>query len=227
MSPSRPLFAATAFAALLIAAPYASAQEIDTIPVGGDAEPRNSDIGAPESESASAPAPARAAPSYLGGKRLGFQIAAALEFGGDDVATVLFTDGSSQDVKAGQGITIAAGMHYLVTPKIDLQATIGYKYVTTQANNADINLSRIPVEISAHYLLPNDFHIGIGGVTHQGIKFESDGVGEDAEFDDAYGVTASLGWRWVSLSYTDIDYKDEGGNKFDASNFGLRAKFMF
>jgi hypothetical protein len=30
-----------------------------------------------------------------------------------------------------------------------------------------------------------------------------------------------LGWRWIALSYTQLDYTDEYGGNWDASSFGL------
>ena len=43
------------------------------------------------------------------GKRGGFLAQMDLDFGGDDVATLAFTDGDTQNVKAGQGIGIGIG----------------------------------------------------------------------------------------------------------------------
>ena len=43
------------------------------------------------------------------GKRGGFLAQMDLDFGGDDVATLSFTDGDTQDVKAGQGLGVAVG----------------------------------------------------------------------------------------------------------------------
>ena len=43
------------------------------------------------------------------GKRGGFLAQMDLDFGGDDVATLSFDDGDTQDVKAGQGLGVAIG----------------------------------------------------------------------------------------------------------------------
>lgn len=40
---------------------------------------------------------------------LRFLVAAAMEFGGDPVAEIYFTDGNTQSVKAGQGVSLAVG----------------------------------------------------------------------------------------------------------------------
>tara|TARA_R110000868_G_scaffold259361_5_gene517306 strand:+ start:66913 stop:67152 length:240 start_codon:yes stop_codon:yes gene_type:complete len=78
-------------------------------------------------------------------------IGVALELGGDNVAEIQFENGDSQDVKAGQGGSIAIGAEVQV-PSIKfllLQGTIGIKYVTTQADIAHIRLTRIPIEFTA------------------------------------------------------------------------------
>ena len=102
---------------------------------------------------------------------LGFVFEADLEFGGDDLATLNFTDGSTQDV--------------------------------------------------------NGWWIG-GGITHHSsIKFDADGFGPNINFDDATGPTFEAGWRWIALSYTKLDYKDEFGGKWDASSVGLKLTSKF
>ena len=64
-------------------------------------------------------------------------ISGALEFGGDEVANVLFTNGENQSVNAGQGGTISIGtqIQFPNVEKFLLRASVGYKYLTTQADN--------------------------------------------------------------------------------------------
>jgi hypothetical protein len=159
---------------------------------------------------------------------LGFAIEADLEYGGDDLATLEFTDGSSQDIKAGQGVTIALGGHYRAAESpFSVRGTVGYKYVTTQASNADISVGRTVFEVVGNYLWDSGWWIG-GGITHHSsIKFDADGFGPDVKFDDATGPTVEVGWRWIALSYTKLDYKDPFGGEWDASSVGLTLTSKF
>lgn len=169
--------------------------------------------------------------------RIGFAVGADLEYGGDDVATVSFEDGDSQDVKAGQGVTVAAGMHY--TSRGDMgfvaRGTIGYKFVTTAADNADIGMDRMVYELVGGYQFDNGMWLAAGPVRHANVEFDADGFGPNIEFADANGLTFEIGWRWVSLAYTKIEYEPErygslnvaGSPKMDASNFGLALSYRF
>jgi hypothetical protein len=160
---------------------------------------------------------------------LGFTFEADLEYGGDDLATVNFTDGSSQHVKAGQGVTLALGGHYRASEAspYSVRATVGYKFVTTAAENADIGVERTVFEVVGNHLWPSGFWLGGGLTHHSGVRFKGDGFGPDVDFDDATGLTAEFGWKWIALSYTKIDYKDEFGGKWDGSSLGLTLTSKF
>ena len=168
-------------------------------------------------------------PPGVAGKRVGFMLQADLDFGGDDLATVDFTDGDSQDVKAGQGVTVSAGLHFRPsnsTP-FDVQALVGYKYVTTAASNADIKVTRVILQLLGDYQFQNGVYLGGGLVQHTGTELDGDGFFRDIEFDDATGFTIQTGWRWVGLHYTHIEYEGAFPGKIDASHMGLRVNYKF
>jgi len=163
------------------------------------------------------------------GSKLGFLVEGDLEYGGDDIVTIDFEDGSSQDIKAGQGGTIALGGYF--KPRVDgsfsVRATVGYKFVTSAADNADIGIDRMVYEIVGNYDWPSGWRVGAGLVQHTNIEFDADGFGRNVKFDDATGFTAEFGWKWISFSYTAIDYKDEFGGKWDAGSLGLALAWRF
>ena len=161
------------------------------------------------------------------GPFFGFVVAGAGEFGGDAVATVDFTDGSSQDVNSGQGVTLAVGGEFRpsYTSPLALRATVGYKLVTTKATNVDITLTRVPVEVIGAYEFDNGFWAGAGVVHHASVNFKVDD--ESFPFESATGPTVRVGWRWVAASFTSMNYTDEEGNDYDASSFGLAFSHTF
>ncbi len=158
--------------------------------------------------------------------------------GGDKVAVVGYTDGSHQNINAGEGGLIAAGAHlrlYKDSP-FDIKATFGYKYVTTEASNVDIHMSRLTYEITPNVRLPYGIWAGIGYVHHSAINFNSGGLGPDLNFKDANGANIELGWRsrtrrhvdfGVAAVYTLIDYQDEYGNDYNANSIGIRFTMNF
>jgi hypothetical protein len=159
---------------------------------------------------------------------LGFAAELDVEYGGDNIATLEFEDGSSQHIKTGSGITLALGAHYRAAGSpFSVRTTVGYKYVTTQASNADISVGRVVIEALGNYLFANDWWVGAGITHHSNIKFDGDGFADNLDFKDATGPTVEVGWRWIALSYTNLDYETKFGTEGDASSFGLTATSKF
>jgi hypothetical protein len=163
------------------------------------------------------------------GARGGFLVQTDLEFGGDTVATVAFEDGDTQDVHAGQGISLGFGAYFRPSDRvpIEIAGIVGYKYVTTAADNADINLSRTVLKLNATYWLHNDWFLTAGLTQHIDPELDGDGFFEDIPFDDATGFSAEVGWRWIALRYTHIEYSLPGFEDIDASSFGLSFTWRF
>ncbi len=152
-----------------------------------------------------------------------FLIRGGLELGGDEVAEIYFTNGNTQSVKAGQGGTIAIGGQFQFTglEKLLLRATAGIKYVTTAADNAHIRLTRIPINLTANWMVARKVSIGAGLAMHRNIKFKADGIGPDLTFEGASGPTFEIAYSGIGLTYTSMNYKDNMNNKYSANAVGL------
>jgi len=152
-----------------------------------------------------------------------FLIKGAFEFGGDDVAEVYFTNGEKQSVKAGQGVSIAAGGEFQIpgAEKLLFHATVGFKYVTTQADNAHIRLTRVPIQVMANWMATEKLRFGAGLTTHQAIRFKADGIGQDITFDGATGPSFEVAYRGIGLTYTTMTYKDQGKHTYSANAIGV------
>lgn len=172
-------------------------------------------------ELAPASVPTTAAPAG----HLGLVAELALEFGGDNVAKVYFVGGGSQDVRAGQGGTLALGGHYRpASAPIDLVATVGYKFVTTAASDADIGITRFVVQLVGLYDPVGEWWIGGGPVLHTGTTFDGGGLVSDVRFDPSIGLNLQAGWRWIGLTGTLMTYK-AGGASVSASAVGLSLRW--
>jgi hypothetical protein len=152
-----------------------------------------------------------------------FLLGTYFEFGGDKVAEVYFTNGDTQPVKAGQGLTVSAGMQFQI-PKAEkflLRGTVGYKFVTTKADNANITLTRIPLHFTGNFMATEKLRLGAGIVLHQGIKFKAGGLGQDIRFKNASGPIFEIAYYGIGISYTAMKYKDNDGNSYSANSFGI------
>lgn len=146
-----------------------------------------------------------------------------VEFGGDEVVRVEFVDGGDQTIDAGQGGFIDVGFLFQ-PPTIDffhIRGTVGYKYVTTAANNANITLTRFPIALSGNFMVTDDIRLGLGYVAHTNIKFNADGLGEDFSFDDANGLRFEVAYKWFGLSFTAMDYTDDLDIDYNANSIGF------
>jgi len=176
--------------------------------------------------SAQQPAPSQsAAPA----RALNWAFDFSLEYGGDVYATLIFTDGDRQELLAGQGGTISVGGDYRFRslPRVGVRALAGIKWSSNAAENSNISFTRIPIEVVGSYYLDDDWRVGAGLAYHATGKVNGDGFFPDFEFDPATGYTAEIGWRWVALTYTGIEYTSSGGPAIDASAFGVSLNWVF
>lgn len=177
-------------------------------------------------DEASAPAPAQDAEDASAAgqhKTLAFVFDLGIESGGDDVATVFFTDGSSQDLEAGQGLVAGLGFSWMpsATVPFDVRTTIGYKYATTAADNVDISISRVMMSVVPTYHLNADWWIAAGVERHLSTKFDADGLIESVDFDDATGFTLQAGYKYFAVRYLNISYEGPFSGDVDGSAIGL------
>lgn len=169
-----------------------------------------------------APAPTPAAPH-----KFGWVLDATFEFGGEEVAEVIFTDGSRQSLTAGNGGTFSFGAEYRPVPRLGLRGTLGWKFSTSAADNVNVMFTRFPIEGVASWSLNDDWRVGAGVSHHANINLDFDGLGPNLKFDPATGATLELGWRWAALTYTAMTYTDEFGNDYDASAVGVSLSYVF
>ena len=176
-----------------------------------------------------ATAQAQSAPPADLGPRAGFLGQLDLDYGGDNVATVYFEDDDSQNVKAGQGMAISVGAWFrpIASSTFEIDASVGYKFSTTAASNADIGVERTVLQLGVSHRWPNGFYLGGGIVQNLHPTVDGDGFFEDIDFDDAQGFNLEVGWRWVALHYTDMTYESDLYEDVDASHFGLRFTYRF
>jgi len=163
------------------------------------------------------------------GKRGGVLLQMDADFGGDEVATVVFEDDSDQDLKAGQGVALSVGGYFrpVESSRFRIEGSVGYKFSTTAASNADIGMSRTLLQLGGAYEWPNGFFLGAGVMQHLNPKLDGDGFFEDIDFDDATGFNFEIGWKWVSLHYTEMTYESDFFEDVDASSIGVRLTYRF
>ena len=182
-------------------------------------------LSAPSFAQTEAPVPAPASPTT----NLRFLAGMALEFGGESVAEILFTNGETQDMPAGQGLNVYAGGELALgqSEKFRLRGSLGFKYLTTQADNVHIRLTRVPIQLTANYMVTDKIRLGAGLVMHQSIRLNLGGLAANQAFQPATGFIVEASYRGVGLSFTPMTYQDLDGTSYNASAIGLTFSGSF
>ena len=153
-------------------------------------------------------------------------IEAGVEFGGDEILQVFFTSGEDQTIDAGQGGFISAGgQFHLPSVPVYLATTLGVKYTTTAASNANIRFLRFPLNVMGYYKFMDGFRVGAGGNTHLGVNLKGDGFVPDTDYTSNFGPRFEIGYKWIAATYSILEFTDESDNKYSASSFGVLLSF--
>ena len=147
------------------------------------------------------------------------------QFGGDTLLYIEYTDGTDQEIKAGNGIAFNGGV-LVETPVTGLQlrSTFGYKYSTSQATNVDIAKTAIPVEVGVRYRTAEGLFLEGGLVHHMNPTLSVDD--DDLEFDSDPGLNLKAGWQFISVGYSRLTY-ESNGESYDASSVNIGLEWAF
>lgn len=158
-----------------------------------------------------------------------FLIEGGIEYGGDELLQVFFTNGEDQTMRAGQGGYIAVGgqLQFSSVKQLMLRASMGIKYNTTAADNANIRLTRFPINLTPFWKINDDFRLGVGLTTHINPNLKGDGFVPDVAFTSKFGPRFEFGYKWIALTYTAINYEDDSGESFSASSIGASISLTF
>ncbi|NVK39439.1 MAG: hypothetical protein HWE18_16040 [Gammaproteobacteria bacterium] len=173
-------------------------------------------------------------------KDVNFGLHFGIGFGGDTLAEFTFDDGSTEEIKAGNGIILGASFQNRLnhTGENPLFAKVAFSYMfdSVDATNGDAKFSRYPLDL---LLLSKANNISFGGgLTYHlnpTLSVNAPGFSGDADFDNALGfkVEANLHFNKqqfvnssIGLEYTSIDYEIDGYS-FDGSGINLTFKTVY
>lgn len=70
------------------------------------------------------------------------------EFGGDTLATVVYTDGRTRDIRSGEGLAGAVGASLTNDARsLELEAMVSFKTRYLFASSGDVTWTRYPVDL--------------------------------------------------------------------------------
>ncbi|HEX7637756.1 MAG TPA: hypothetical protein VF457_05115 [Burkholderiaceae bacterium] len=155
-------------------------------------------------------------------------------FGGDKLADVIYTDGTTSAVTAGGTAYLYAGASLRPgTLPLTLLGTVGYHTSVAGGDNGDIRFERVPFELLGMVdVIPDRLRIGGGLRYDTGVNLSSHGVvaAPATTFKDAAGGVVQVEWmlgrqfsvygRYVGIHYR---YSVDGGTsgRVDGSHGGI------
>jgi hypothetical protein len=161
---------------------------------------------------------------------------AGFDLGGDTMVSVTFTNGETESVKANEGGYLGGGLAIFSDAKDwEFHITLAYKFSTIDAENGDIDWTRVPLEALAFYRYER-VRFGGGLAYHLDPKIEGSGVasGVNIKFKNALGAILQVDWLitekiGLGARYTMLEYDAEaparGSSK--ANGFGLSFSWAF
>jgi len=170
---------------------------------------------------------------------LGGALGADFNAGADTLLVLKYSDGTTQDIKAGNGLLAAVGggvMFFDQQPhRLETQLTIGVKYSTmSPANNASLDFVRVPIELLAFYR-NEDWHFRLGGGGAWYVSNSLSGGGAlngEAKFGPALSGIAQADFVWnafaVGLRYTLLQLRADGADRSaNANSLGVNLSYFY
>jgi hypothetical protein len=158
-----------------------------------------------------------------------------LTYGGDKLATVDFTNGTSESIRAGGLVMLYVGAEWRFNSPFALQATVGYHVHDTSGSNGSLRFSRYPFDLIGLYAINERVRLGGGVEIVSSPKIGSSGVlaGNSASFKGSTGLvlegeylfSPQLGLKARVASHR-FDFKN-GGGSLDGNYFGVLGSYYF
>jgi len=159
---------------------------------------------------------------------LGVSFHADLMAGGDKLAEMEYDRGTTDDINAGAGIKLGAGVYYTLN-RVRAEARLGW--LSDSANGLDdvndpvtFEFSTYPLDLMLHYQL-GKHSLGAGLTYHMNPKLDMDGT--EYTFDSPTGSLIEYQYHLnprfaISAKYQSIEYYYQPSDvTFDGSGLGI------
>lgn len=159
-----------------------------------------------------------------------------LHFGGDTIVTVNGSDGSSDSLRAGEELSVAAGGAFSISETMQFMVTFGMKKEVVYPDDGAITFTRFPLDMLLLY--PSGrWRYGAGLTAHMNpvYKEDRDSSKQTVEFKNAIGGLLDVRYFFLDELYvagriTIIRYvieNDPANTGYNGSSLGGLVGFQF
>jgi hypothetical protein len=176
-----------------------------------------------------------------------FLLSGGLTAGGDNMATVQYTNGDKASLHAGGLVNFGLGVLWQSGDMpVAVSGTVNYQVDRANGSNGDVRFSRVPVEILAYYTGVEKWRMG-GGVRRIGspkFTYDVSSTKWSTSFDASTGIVLEAGYNvsengWLNFRLVSERFKPKsytsgsvtvplsGAEKVDGSHFGINFLYQF
>ena len=167
-----------------------------------------------------------------------FLLGTGLTFGGDRLVTILYTDGETENLRAGELYAINAGLEFRLADNVSAQATIGYHADSSSyTSEGRVRFRRYPLELIGHFHVDDRWRVCGGLRFVNNIELTGKGVAlanVQVDFKNAVGALVEVEYRaarniGIKVRGVAEEYEAKGAftGTADANHLGLYVNFYF
>ncbi len=159
-----------------------------------------------------------------------------ISFGGDKLAGVTYTNGSTANLHAGGTTDFRAGIDWRAAgASFGVKASIGYFTDKANASNGSLSFNRTPFELQGYWKVGESYRAGVGLRKVGTGKLSGSGAASSVTSTSFKGSTGLIGeWEWmfgqnmgVAVRYVSEKYTAPNGVKVDGSHGAARFNYYF
>lgn len=154
--------------------------------------------------------------------------------GGAVLVPVQYTDGTTDNLRAGKGVQFKAGLDYRLDGEWSVVGSLGYHLSSINAKNGSVKFERWPLELLAKYHYNDNWRIGFGVRMPFEARVSSSGAAVatvgDYRLSGRKGLIVDgeylFGKFGLSVRWTNESYR-LGSQEIDAAHYSVGLNYYF
>lgn len=162
-----------------------------------------------------------------------FILNGGLTYGGDTLATAVYTNGDTKNIKAGSIFQFGmGGLWQMQDTPIAIQLTANYHFDGASGSNGSLKFTRYPIEGLLYYTGIERVHLGAGVRYVLSPSYKDNvGISYTVNFENTTGLVGEFGYAmtpvlWMNFRLVSEKYKS-GSTTVNGNHAGLIFTYRF